>query len=162
MAIALPPHERIIWQGYPSWADHAVLFLFMGIAGLRTVLAVRSGEWMTAGLYLATIGIFLGIAAAFHYASWYQITAQRVRVISGLGSRQVGELPLGRVASVTIRRELVNGWFNLGTLIITPREEAGAPVILKGIPDPERMKQQIDRAAGIQMPASPRTATTFP
>src|ERR1043166_4791194 len=88
---SLPPHERGIWQGYPSWPDHAVLFLFMGIAGLRTVLAVRAGEWMTAGLYLATIGIFLGIAAAFRYASLYQITSHRIRVISGLGSRRSEE-----------------------------------------------------------------------
>jgi hypothetical protein len=160
----LPPHERVLWQGYPSWADHAVLFLFMAVAGLRAALAFRSGEWLTAGLYLATIGIFFGIAAAFRYASFYQITAQRIRLTSGLGSRQIHEIPLDRIASVTVRRELANGWFDLGTLLIAPREEGKGTedlLILKGIPDPDRVKQQIERAAGIRTSATPRPSATF-
>ncbi|MGH8247680.1 MAG: PH domain-containing protein [Gammaproteobacteria bacterium] len=161
----LPPYERVLWQGYPSWADHAILFLFMGVAALRVALAFRSGEWLTAGLYLAAIGIFFGIAASFRYASLYQITSQRIRVVSGLGSRQIRELPLDRIESVTVRRELVNGWFNLGTLVITPRTDGTGteePLILKGIPDPDRVKQQIERAAGIRTPASPHTVATHP
>ena len=144
----LPSHERVLWQGHPSWADHAVLFLFMAAAGLRTALAVRTGEWMTAGLYVLAMGLFFGIAAAFHYDVFYQISSQRIRITSGLWKPRVREIPLDQVRSTAVRQELLNRWFDVGSLEITPHDGAGESFVLKGIPDPETVKRHIDRQAG--------------
>jgi len=146
----LPPHERILWEGYPSWADHAVLFVFMGVAFLRLTLAVRSAEWLTAALYLFAIGIFLGIAAVFRYAVFYQVSSQRIRIISGLGAKWSREILLDQLRSVTVRREMLNRFFNLGSLEFTPREENAEPAVLKGVPDPDRLKRQVDLLAGLR------------
>ena len=153
----LPPYERVLWQGYPSWADHALLFLFMAVAGLRAALAFRSEEWQTATLYAETIVVFFLIAAAFHYGSFYQISSGRIRVASGLGGTQIREFPFDRIGSVIVRRELLNQWFNLGALHITPKEDQKETdsMVLKGIPDPDRLKQQIDRLAGLREPTEP-------
>jgi hypothetical protein len=44
----LSPHERVIWEGRSAWADQAILFVFMGAAALRLLVALRYGQWLTA------------------------------------------------------------------------------------------------------------------
>jgi uncharacterized membrane protein YdbT with pleckstrin-like domain len=139
----LPAYERILWKGYASWADHALLFLFMALALIRAAFALQSGDWETALLYAMALSLFFGIAAAFHYAVFYQISAQRIRITTGFWNAQTREVPLGRVRSVGIRRELLNRWFNLGSLEITTDEQF--PLIIKGVPDPEWLKRELDR-----------------
>src|SRR5919106_799339 len=51
----LPVHERVIWEGRAAWADQAILFLFMGAAGMRLFIALRYGQWLTAVLYALAI-----------------------------------------------------------------------------------------------------------
>lgn len=140
----LPLHERILWKGYASWADHALLLLFMAFALLRAAFAFQSGDWQTAALYVLSIGAFLGIAAWFHYGAFYQISSERIRITSGLWAPQTRDVPLSRIRSVAIRREILNRWFDLGSLEITVADEP-ALVIIKGIPDPERLKRELDR-----------------
>jgi membrane protein YdbS with pleckstrin-like domain len=147
----LPQHERLLWEGHPSWADHAVLFLLMGAALLRAALAMRSGEWLTMVLYLLAIGVFFGMAALFRCAVFYQISSKRIRITSGFRAKQVREVPLDHIGSVAVRREILNRWFDLGTLDITPREALSQiedSFTLKGVPDPDRLKQQIELCRG--------------
>jgi len=140
----LPPYERVLWRGYASWADHALLFVFMAFALLRAAFAFRSGDWETVGLYALAIGVFFGISAWFHYGAFYQISSHRIRITSGLWGAQTRELPLSQIRSVAIRREILNRWFDLGSLVITPADEQ-PPLIIKGVPDPERLKRELDR-----------------
>lgn len=98
--------------------------------------------------YLLAISIFLGIAALFRYAAFYQLSSRRIRIISGLWHSTSCEIPLSQIRSVTVRRELLNRLFDLGSLEITPQEGTGEPVVLKGIPDPERVKREMDLAWG--------------
>lgn len=156
----LPPYERVLWEGYASWGDHVLLYIFMGAALLRAMLAVRASEWLTATLYLLAISFFLSIAALFHYTVYYQISSQRIRIASGLWAMRTREILLDQVRSVTIRRELLNRWFDLGSLEITLREEHQKPVVLKGIPNPDRVKRQVDILAGLRMTAAPNALAT--
>lgn len=156
----LPPYERVLWEGYASWADHVVLFVFMGAAFLRALLAVRASEWLTATLYLLAISFFLSIAALFHYTVYYQISSQRIRIASGLWALRTREILLSQVRSVTVRRELLNRWFDLGSLEIALREEPPDSVVLKGIPNPDRVKQQVDLLAGLRVTGAPNAMTS--
>lgn len=142
----LPPYERILWKGYAAWADHALLFFFMAVGILRAAFSLDAGDWETAADYLLSTGVFFGIAAFFHYGAFYQISAQRIRVTTGLWSPKTREVPLGQVRTIAIRRQLLNGWFNLGTLEIATTDEQ-PPLIIKGVPDPERLKRELERAA---------------
>ncbi|WP_447975396.1 PH domain-containing protein [Nitrospira sp. Kam-Ns4a] len=145
----LPPYERLLWEGHPSWADHALLFAFMGFALARAAVAAHSADWLTAALYLLAIGVFFGIAAAFHYGTYYQISSQRIRIATGLRKPTVRDIPIEAIAAVAVRHELLNPWFGLGALALTLRGDASA-VLLKGIPTPDRLKRQIEFLAGLR------------
>lgn len=140
---SLPPHERVIWEGRSAWADQAILFLFMGAAGLRLLVALRYGQWLTAVLYAFAIGFFLAIGAVFRYAVYYQITAQRIRILTGWWRLHLREIPLSRVLSVNVKRELFNRWLNVGALEVELDERDGQSVLLKGVPDPDRIRRQM-------------------
>jgi uncharacterized membrane protein YdbT with pleckstrin-like domain len=149
--------ERVIWQGYPSWADHALLFFFMGIALVRTLFALRVSEWLTVLLYGMAILFFSSIAIFFHYVEFYHISSQRIRVISGLRTSKTSELLLDSIQSITIRSELFNDWFNLGSIEIKPKAQSDvqpASFILKGIPNPEVLKRKVDILAELPERAS--------
>ncbi len=149
----LQPFERMVWAGHPSWADHAILFLFMGLAAVRAAAAARLGDWGTVLLYLLTIGIFSGIAALFHYLEYYQISSQQIRITTGFWMGHTRDIPLSWIRSVTIRRLPFNGLFDIGTIEIqASASERGEveSVILKGLPDPERLKRQVDMLAGLR------------
>jgi hypothetical protein len=149
----VPHHERIVWRGHPSWADHALLFVLMTAAAMRGAFALRSEEWLTATLYASAIGVFLGIAALFHYAWFYEITSRRIRVVSGFNRKSVRELTLDQVSSITVRRELFNSLFDIGSLEAMSQQK-GEPLVLKGVPDPEGLRQQVGIRAGLQSGSS--------
>jgi uncharacterized membrane protein YdbT with pleckstrin-like domain len=139
----LPAHERVIWEGRSAWADQAILFIFMGAAGVRLLVAVRYGEWLTAILYVLAIAFFFSIGAIFRYAVYYQISAQRIRILSGLWRLRIRDIPLSRILSVNVKRELLNRWLNVGALEVELGEREGQSVLLKGVPDPDRIRRQI-------------------
>lgn len=139
----LPPHERVIWEGRSAWADQAILFLFIGAAAVRLLIAIRYGQWGTAVLYALAIVLFLGIGAVFRYAVYYQISVERIRILSGWRRFHVRDLPLSRIRSVNVKRELLNRWLNVGSLEIETIERDGQPILLKGVPDPDRIRRQV-------------------
>ncbi|HKN87141.1 MAG TPA: PH domain-containing protein [Nitrospiraceae bacterium] len=139
----LPPHERVIWEGRSAWADQAILFLFIGAAAVRLLVAVRYGQWVTAALYAFAIVFFLTIGMVFRYAVYYQISAQRIRILSGWRRFRTQEIPLSRIRSVNVKRELLNRWLNVGSLEIETAERDGQSILLKGVPDPDRIRRQV-------------------
>ena len=140
---SLPDHERVIWQGRPAWADQAILFLFIGAAALRALVAIRYGQWMTTALYAFAMLFFLAIGAVFRYAVYYQISAQRIRIVSGWWRVRTQEIPLSRIRAVNVKRELFNRWLNVGSLEIETAEPDGQSILLKGVRDPDRIRRQV-------------------
>lgn len=136
--------ERLVWEGRTSWMDHAVLFIFLAMAVVRALVAIRAGEWVPAGLYAAAIAFFLGIAAWFHYGRVYRLTSIRVQVRSGWNGRVLQEFHLKDISDVLLRYELLNRWFDLGTLELASRTTEDCCTI-RGIPHPEEVKTQLDR-----------------
>ncbi len=136
--------ERVIWEGRTSWMDHAVLFVFLALALVRGLVAVRGGEWMVAVLYAMAIAAFLGIAAWFHYGRYYRLTSVRVQVRSGWNGRLLQELLLKDISDITLRYELLNRWFDLGTLELASRSTEECCTI-RGIPHPEELKARLQR-----------------
>lgn len=139
----IPPHERVIWEGRSAWADQAILFIFIGAAGLRLLIAVRYGQWLTATLYTFAMVFFAAIGAAFRYSVYYQITAERIRIVSGFRQYRIHDIPLSQVRSVGVKRELLNRWFDVGALEIEIDERKRRSVLLKGVPEPDRIRRQM-------------------
>ena len=145
--MALPPaqpHERIIWEGYPSWLEHTILFIFMGAGALRALLALRTAQWTVAILYAASMAVFFAIAAAFHYGAYYRITSHSVRILNGWSKRCSRDIRIEQVRAVDVRSELLNRWLGIGGLILTCADPAEETVVLKGLPDPDRIKRHLE------------------
>lgn len=139
----LSPHERVIWEGRSAWADQAILFLFIGAAAVRLLVAIRYGQWVTTLLYASAIVLFLAIGAVFRYAVYYQISVERIRIHSGWRRFRTRDIPLSRIRSVNVKRELLNRWLNVGSLEIETAESDGQSILLKGLPDPDRIRRQV-------------------
>jgi uncharacterized membrane protein YdbT with pleckstrin-like domain len=118
----------------------------MAAASLRMLLAIYTGEWMTASLYLFAIAVFFAIAAAFHYGTFYRITSERLQIASGLWTARWRQLPLDQIVSVRMKQELLHRWLHLGSVEVSLKE--GEPVLIKGVPDPEWITQRIERTIG--------------
>jgi uncharacterized membrane protein YdbT with pleckstrin-like domain len=128
--------------------EHTILFLFMGAAALRALLALRTAQWTVSILYAASIGVFFTIAAAFHYGAYYQITSHRVRILNGLSKRCSRDIPIEQIRAVDVRSELLSRWLGIGSLVLTFTDGIGEPVVLKGVPDSDRVKRQLDAVLG--------------
>lgn len=77
------------------------------------------------------------------------LSSQRIRIISGIWSEDTQDIPIDRIQSITVKLELLNRWFDIGLLEITSHR--GDPsIVLKGLPEPDRLKRQIERLAGLQ------------
>ncbi|GKS60247.1 hypothetical protein YTPLAS18_37740 [Nitrospira sp.] len=136
--------ERVIWEGRAGWMDHAVLFVFLSVALVRAIVAGRAGDWTTVTLYAFTIAGFLGIAAWFHYGRFYRLTSVRVLIKSGWSDRVLHEMPLRDITDISIRYDLLNRWFDLGTVELASRSSEECCTI-RGIPYPEDVKARLER-----------------
>jgi hypothetical protein len=141
--------EQVIWEGRTGWMDHAVLYIFLAAAVVRSAVALQGGQWTTALLYGLATAIFLGIAAWFHYGRIYRLSSTRVQVRSGWNGNILLEMSLKDISDVTLRYELLNRWFDLGVLEIASRTTEEMCTI-RGIPYAEKVKTQLDRWIRVQ------------
>src|SRR5207253_3122700 len=95
-------------------------------------LAYRARE--DGARYMRAVVFFVAIGAVFRYSVYYQISAQRIRIVSGWWQFRTRDIPLSRIRSVTVKRELLNRWFDIGALEIETDEREGAPILVKGVP----------------------------
>jgi hypothetical protein len=70
-------------------------------------------------------------------------------VVSGLSRKSVREVTLDQITSITVRRELLNTLFDIGSLEVMPQQKA-EPLVLKGVPDPEGLRQQVSIRASLK------------
>ncbi len=123
---ALPPGERVIWQGRPSWrhlAVHAfhvrkitVYFALMLALQALNLTAPDSGtgwkamadvEWkpllVAASLYAFALGLLLGTAWLSASSTLYTLTNKRVVMRIGIVLTLTFNLPYKRIAGASIK-----------------------------------------------------------
>jgi membrane protein YdbS with pleckstrin-like domain len=141
--------EEELWRGHPSQILNLHIYLFWGI-----VLAVT----LIAGMFLAdsqmwALAIFGAVAlvalaqcgwAWFHLrAIEYVITSQRVRVVSGLFSKDVQEIELFRVKDTAARQSFLLRLFGLGTITVLSGDEGHPKLVLNGVPRAIEMRERL-------------------
>ena len=145
-----PPHEPVLWQGRPSWMDHAVLSAPVALCLLRAWLSWQAGDLLTSMIYSGGIAFFLTLAAALRYGCFYQITTQRLRIGTGVLAITTRDIPISDIGRITVRYGVFNRLFDIGMLEVFEKTREEASVVLKGIPHPERLQQQMARLAGLR------------
>jgi hypothetical protein len=123
---ALPPGERVVWQGRPSWlhlAVHAfhvrkiaVYFALMLAVQAINLTAPDSGTgwkavaevdwkplWVASSLYAFALGLLLGTAWLSASSTLYTLTNKRVVMRIGIVLTLTFNLPYKRIAGASIK-----------------------------------------------------------
>jgi membrane protein YdbS with pleckstrin-like domain len=145
--------EEELWRGHPSQVLNLHVYLFWGIILIITLilaLVLADNSYWAFGIF----GIVALVAAAQSAWAWfhlhmieYIITTQRVRVISGLFSKEVQEIELFRVKDTAARQPFFQRLFGLGTITILSGDEGHPRLVLDGVPRAidmrERLRQEV-------------------
>lgn len=120
---------------------------------------------------LAVVGLFGAVAAALRYATTrYAVTDEAVHVRSGVFTKQDRVIPLERVQSVDLRRELLHRLFGVAAVRIDTAVQGDAEALLDclGGRAAEALRAQVARRLGrlgqgpAQGPASADASVTPP
>jgi membrane protein YdbS with pleckstrin-like domain len=152
-ATVTPAEEEELWRGHPSQLLNLQVYLFWSIilivACALASLFASHGYWVWG---IAALVALLGLAqcawAYFHLRMVeYIITTQRVRVISGLFSKDVQEIELFRVKDTAARQAFIQRLFGLGTITVLSGDEGHPRLVLDGVPHAidmrERLRQEV-------------------
>lgn len=147
----LLPGERILYEGRPSWrADLAHFIVWVPLALIPVVASVLL-EWAGPGLLLpvwqwALISVVLVFMVVLvdvirRYATYYAVTSQRLRVRTGLLSRQEQTTRFDRIQNVDVRQSLLDRLLRVGEVDF---DTAGAGEVagdfrFRGIAEPHRL-----------------------
>ena len=150
------PAETELWSGHPSQLLNAEIFIFWGavlVVGLAVLIGfdVFSQSLFWAGIILGSVTLIalINVGIAYYHLRTieYIVSTQRVRVISGLFSKEVQEVELFRVKDTGARQPFFLRLFGLGTITILSGDEKEPRLILNGVPDAlglrERLRQEV-------------------
>jgi len=145
--------EEELWRGHPSQVLNLHVYLFWVIILATTlVLAFIFADNTVWALGIAAIVALVALAqsawAYFHLRMIeYIITTQRVRIISGLFSKEVQEIELFRVKDTAARQAFFQRLFGLGTITVVSGDDNQPRLVLDGVPNAidmrERLRQEV-------------------
>jgi len=153
-AAASKTAEQELWSGHPSQLLNADVYIFWALALLLTMAALgwlryrqMMDSMMWAGIIfgiVALIGLVNIAVAYFHLRSVeYIATTQRVRVISGLFSKDIQEIELFRVKDTMARQTFLLRIFGLGTITIVSGDANHPRLVLSGVPHAIELREKI-------------------
>ena len=145
MSLPGEPEEIIVWRGTPSqWTNFGAYFfcvlLAAGVTAGYLLLSPRQP--------LILVGLIVPLLWAM--SRWiatkcrrYEITSERIKVTTGLFSRQTSELELYRVRDYTLVEPM---WLRLvgrGNVILTTADRTTPQLVLHAVPSAAALKDQI-------------------
>ncbi len=97
---------------------------------------------------VALIGLIQCAVAYIHlHAVGYVVTTQRIRVVSGIFSKDIQEIELFRVKDTMAHQTFFLRLFGLGTITILSGDERQPRIVLSGVPQAielrERLRQEV-------------------
>jgi uncharacterized membrane protein YdbT with pleckstrin-like domain len=141
----LLPHEQevITVRKHPAFLLGPVTWAALGLiaAAVLSDTLFRHNSTLTWIVWAAWGLVFLRLlwAVANWYVDYFVITSHRFIEISGLLTRNIGMMPMGKVTDMTFRQPFLGRIFGYGTLIL---ESAGQDQALDNvdfIPYPEQL-----------------------
>ena len=146
------PAEQEIWSGHPSQILNLGIYIFWGALILLTaILAYVFVTDVTSPLFwisiiVGTIAfvalVNVGIAYFHLKAIHYTVTTQRVRIVSGIFSKDIQEIELFRVKDTMANQSFFLRLFGLGTITILSGDEKPAASHFLGVPGAIELREQ--------------------
>ncbi len=147
------PAEQEIWSGHPSQILNLSLYLFWGaIVLLVAILAfffvtdvTSPAFWISVivGTVALVAAVNIGIAYFHLKTLHYTVSTQRVRVVSGIFSKEIQEIELFRVKDTSANQSFFLRLFGLGTITILSGDEKQPRLVLSGVPGAIELRERI-------------------
>ena len=153
-AVSPATTEQELWSGHPSQLLNVDVYLFWGAAlvvtmGVVGYLMYRQmiDSWLWGLLIfgiVALIALVNIVVAYFHLHSVeYITTTQRVRIISGIFSKDIQEIELFRVKDTMVHQTFFLRLFGLGTITIVSGDERNPRLVLSGVPHALDLREKL-------------------
>ena len=125
--------ETPVWKGRPSQVVNLWTFLVCAVvAALLVVFGVVWKHWIFYVLLLAPAAVagyrWLGVRC---YT--YEVTSERIRVRSGIFSRQSSELELYRVKDTTVLEPVFLRILGLGNIVMQTSDRTSPRVVIRAV-----------------------------
>jgi uncharacterized membrane protein YdbT with pleckstrin-like domain len=146
--------EQELWSGHPSQILNADVYLFWSATLIVTAAVlgylmyrqmIDSNLW--AGIIFGVVALIgaVNIAIAYFHLRTveYVVSTQRVRIISGLFSKNIQEIELFRVKDTMANQSFYLRLFGLGTITILSGDEKLPRLVLSGVPDAIELRERI-------------------
>lgn len=146
-AAAPPVKEETVWEGgYSGWAlGHWWLLYMVGAVGfVAAAIALKLSTWVIlAALPLPAVGL-LGTWFIEKITVHYKLSTTRLFKSTGFFVRNHDELELIRVDDLTVKQNLIERIFNVGTITIhAPTDRTHPQLVLEGVRNPIAIKEKI-------------------
>ena len=148
-ATAVAAAEQELWRGHPSQILNLKIYFFWAII-LSVLLVAASIFASLKGWGLILLGIvalpaLIQITAAYLHlrAIEYVVTTQRVRIVSGIFSKDIQEIELFRVKDTMAHQSFFLRLFGLGTITIMSGDERQPRLVLSGIPQAIELREKL-------------------
>lgn len=145
--------EEQLWRGHPSQVLNFSIYLFWGFFVLLALVLglafADSTMWVI--LIFGVVALIAIVQVAWAYvhlrATEYVVSTQRVRIVSGIFSKDIREIELFRVKDTMARQSFFLRLFGLGTITILSGDQRLPRLVLDGIPKAielrERLRQEV-------------------
>jgi membrane protein YdbS with pleckstrin-like domain len=144
--------EQELWRGHPSQVLNASIYVFWGAVLIVTLFALFALDVFSESQFwsfiiigvVALIALINAAVAYFHlHAVEYVVTTQRVRVISGIFSKDIQEIELFRVKDTMAHQSFFLRLFGLGTITILSGDERHPRIVLSGVPQAVELREKL-------------------
>lgn len=143
------PVEEELWRGHPSQMLNFHIYFFWAAILIVTLAAglylADTQEWafLIFGV-VALVGFVQVIWAYLHlHAIEYVVTTQRVRVISGIFSKDIQEIELFRVKDTMVHQSFLLRLLGLGTITVISGDERHPRLVLSGVPRAVELRERL-------------------
>ncbi|EMA52674.1 MULTISPECIES: PH domain-containing protein [Halococcus] len=142
--LPLTAGEEVLWAGTPSLAPATLPMAIgfglsmVGVWLSREIEVPRVPEWVA--LVLVPIG--LAIVAWAYLTRWstrYVFTTKAIYEKTGVLSRSVTRIPIGRVQNTAFDQSVVERTLSYGDIAVYTAGSGGVNLALSNVPDPEHV-----------------------
>ncbi len=136
--------ESVVWKGSPSQWTNLGTFVFC----LLIAAFIVAAYFVTAAgpLVLVALVIPVGVILSRWWqtrSQVYEITTERIRIITGIFSRRTNELELYRVRDYTVDEPFWQRLVGRGNLIIESADRNTPLLVIHAVPDVAALKDQV-------------------
>jgi uncharacterized membrane protein YdbT with pleckstrin-like domain len=138
------PKETLVWTGTPSQWTNVGLYFFCVLIVAAIVVAYFLSRVGAIVFVALVIPLLLALARWAQTRSHvYEVTTERIRISTGVLSRQTSELELYRVRDYTIVEPLLLRLVGRGDVILETADRTNHRIVLHAVPNVAALKDQI-------------------